>query len=276
MKLAVGYIVFDGLETLEFSISSIRSNADIVIVSYQLISWGGTNASPELIPTLRSLQSMGLIDHLIEFTKFLPSDLKRPADVLNAKRFELNKRQSCLDLAVNLGATHYMSMDADEFYRTKELSKAKEIILSESIDASAVQYLNYVTPTLHRGYSRWKVPFVYRVTKNSKHHVMQTIFSGIDPTRGIVDDSYKKTTVFDNSVVSMHHMEMVRKNLVNKYLASSRYFPDRTLLPGLEKDVRESEKTMSLQFKKAHLGDSDKPREPQKLFPCDNEFGIIY
>lgn len=276
MKLAAGYIVFDGLETLETSIRSIRKNVDLVIVSYQKVSWGSTLASPKLVPTLESLKSAGLIDELIEFTMFRPTSLRTAGEAMNAKKFELNKRQGCLDLAKQRGCTHYMSMDADEFYRAEEFARAKEKIEADGLDATAVHYVNYVTPTLHRGYSRWKVPFIYRITANSRHHVLQTHFSGIDPTRGMIDDSYRKTLVFDKDFVTMHHMEMVRKDLLSKYVASSRFFPNRHLLPTLAEDVNRSKETGVLTFTKAHLGDTYDPREKQELFQCDNEFGIIY
>jgi hypothetical protein len=274
MKLAAGYIVFDGLETLEASIRSIRNNVDLVIVSYQIVSWGGTNASAELIPTLERLQKIGLIDKLIKFSNFQPSGLVSPSAVLQAKQFELFKRQGCLDIAKELQCTHYLSMDADEFYRDADFKRAKLKIVNESLDATAVQYINYITPTLHRGYSRWKVPFIYRITPDTRHHVMQTQFSGIDPTRGLIDDSYRKSWIFDKDTISMHHMEMVRKDLLGKYLASSRFFPSRALLPRLTEDVERSKETKVLQFTKTHLGDSDNPLAAQILFECANEFDI--
>jgi len=275
MKLATGYIVFDGLETLEGSIKAIRNNVDEIIVSYQKVSWGGTEAAPDLIQKLEDLRNRKLIDHIIEFTKFRPSILRTPGEVLQAKKFELNKRQECLSLALSLGCTHYLSMDADEFYRESEFSEAKKQIESENLDATAVNYINYVTPTLHRGYSRWLVPFIYRITPRTRHHVMQTHFSGIDPTRGMIDDSYVKWKVFDKETISMHHMEMLRKDLTGKYLASSRFFPNRALLPILEKDVRESVGTGILKFTASHLGDTSNPKDGHQLFECDNEFGLV-
>lgn len=276
MKLAAGYIVFDGLETLEGSIRSIRNNVDEIIVSYQTISWGGTQSSTDLIQRLEDLKNRNLIDHIIEFTKFRPSILRTPGEVMSAKKFELNKRQDCLDLALSLNCTHYLSMDADEFYRDSDFKKVKEIIQSDSLDATAVNYINYVTPTLNRGYARWKVPFIYRITPKTRHHVMQMYFSGIDPTRGLIDDSYAKWTVFDSSIIAMHHMEMLRNDLTAKYLASSRFFPNRALLPILEKDVRESVNTKLLKFTASHLGDTSNPKEGQQLFECENEFGLNF
>ena len=116
MKLSAGYVVFDGLETLEKSIRSIRQSVDFVLVSYQTVSWGNTNCSPNLVPTLEKLKKEGLIDEIMEFTKFRPSSLTTAEDVLRAKVYECNKRQSLLERSLELGATHYLSMDADEFY----------------------------------------------------------------------------------------------------------------------------------------------------------------
>lgn len=275
MKLAIGYIIFDGLETFESSLKTMRPLANIIIVSYQTLSWGGNPASPELIPTLERLKQDGLIDYLIEFKNFRPNNLKSPGAVLQAKQFELAKRQGCLDLAIKLNVTHYMSMDVDEFYRADEFVKAKIEIEKESIDATAVKYINYVTPTLHRGHSRWQVPFIYRITPASKHHVMQTMFSGIDPTRGLLDESYRKSKVFDKGQISMHHMEMVRENLTEKYLSSSRFFPRRNAVPMIAEDVKNSIQTGILKFTTVHLGDSDNSKEGYQLFKCDDEFGIM-
>jgi hypothetical protein len=276
MKLAVGYVVFDSLETLEYSLKSIRPNADIVIVSYQLISWRGLPASNELLPTLQKLKSIGLIDHLIEFKEFEPSYLRSPGEVMMAKQFELRKRQGCLDLARSLGATHYTSMDADEFYRGSELAWAKKEIEENSLDATAVRYINYVTPTLNRGYSRWRVPFIYKITPTCKHYGGQKLFSGVDPTRGLFDESYSKIRIFEQDKITMHHMEMVRKDLYSKYHNASRFFERRQNLREVERDIKESLETGVLRFKGQHLGDSDNPREEYPLFPCENEFNIDF
>ena len=276
MKLAAGYVVFDGLETLEASIRSIRSTVDYVIVSYQTVSWAGTESPTDIVATLHSLRKKGLIDHILEFTKFIPTTLTSPESVMMAKQFELNKRQSCLELAKKLGATHYMSIDADEFYRESELTWAKQEIKEKGLDATALHYINYVTPSLHRGHSRWKIPFIYRVTPNCRHYAAQHIFTGVDPTRGLTDDSYHKTRVFERDLISMHHMEMVRKDLTSKYLASSRYFLNRERVTEITRDVKSAVDTGILEFNGLHLGDSDNPKEPVKLIRCENEFGIKF
>ena len=276
MKLAAGYIVFDGLETLEASIRSIRSNVDTIIVSYQTVSWSGTRASATLVQLLHDLRKKKLIDHVLEFTKFRPSSLVSQESVMMAKSFEMAKRQSCLDLAKSVGATHYMSIDADEFYRESELAWAKSQIEEQSLEATALHYINYVTPTLHRGHSRWKIPFIYKITPNCRHHSLQQIFSGIDPTRGLLDETYQKSRIFERGLISMHHMEMVRHDIAGKYQASSRFFENRENLHILESDVIASRTSGELMFTKIHLGDSENAREVHKLISCENEFGIKF
>lgn len=256
MKLAVGYVVFDGLETLEASIRSIRECVDIVIVSYQTVSWGNTQCSPLLLPTLQRLKEEGLIDEIMEFTKFVPSSLTTPNDVILAKRYECDKRQSCLDRALELGATHYTSMDADEFYIKEQFEEAKRQIIQDKLHATAVRYINYLTPTLHQGYSRFKVPFIYEIGPRSRHHSVQFMFSDIDPTRGITDDSHTRSRVFERDVITMHHMEMVREDLLGKYKASSRYFRNRSDLPILAEDIELAKNTGELRFRAVHFGDS--------------------
>lgn len=275
MKLAAGYVVFDGLETLESSIKSIRSSVDIVIVSYQKISWGNTQCSPNLIPTLESLKARGLIDEIMEFTKFVPSSLVTPGEVLRAKSYECLKRQSTLEKALKLGATHYLSMDADEFYVKSQFDEAKAQIINDGLDATAVRYINYLTPTLNQGLSKFKVPFIYRIGPKSKHSAVQFMFGDIDPTRGIEDESYTRARIFDTSTIVMHHMEMLRADLLGKYQASSRFFRDRAALTTLAEDIENAKKTGLLEYRAIHFGDSLSGLNSQhKLIQCEDIFGL--
>jgi hypothetical protein len=276
MKLAAGYIVFDGLETLEASIRSIRESVDIVIVSYQSISWGNTQCSPNLVPTLQELKGKGLIDVIMEFTDFIPSSLTTPNDVIRAKTYECNKRQSCLAKALELGATHYMSIDADEFYVKSQFDEAKKQIIKEKLHATAVHYINYLTPTLHQGYSKFKVPFIYEIGPKSRHHSVQFMFSDIDPTRGITDDSHTRGRVFERDLITMHHMEMVREDLIGKYQASSRYFKRREDLPTLAEDISHAKETGELRFRAIHFGDSlSGLNKKYVLTECEDLFGLM-
>lgn len=276
MKLSAGYVVFDGLETLERSIRSIRKSVDLVLVSYQTISWGNTQCSPNLIPTLQRLKGEGLIDELLEFKQFVPSPLITPEEVMRAKVYETNKRQSLLNRSLELGATHYLSMDADEFYVKEQFDEAKKQIIAEDLHATAVRYINYLTPTLHQGLSKFKVPFIYKIGPKSRHHSVQFMFSEVDPTRGIADDSYTRSRVFETDLITMHHMEMVREDLMGKYLASSRYFKKKEDLPILTEDIEHAKKTGELRFRAIHFGDSlSGLKKDYVLTKCEDQFGLL-
>lgn len=276
MTLSASYVVFDGLETLEGSIKSIRESVDLVLVSYQTVSWGGTKASSDLIPTLQELKRKGLVDEIMEFTKFVPSSLVRPEEVMQAKSFETVKRQSLLERSLGLGATHYLSMDADEFYIKSQFDLAKKTIEDDKLHATAVSYINYLTPTLHQGYSKFRVPFIYSIGQNSKHSSSQLMFGGVDPTRGIYDESYSRSKIFGKEEITMHHMEMVRNDLKHKYDASSRYFSNRRGIPQLVDDIELSKKTGILKFNGLHFGDT-KPgnKEDKVLTECEDLFGLM-
>ena len=276
MKLAAGYIVFDGLETLEASIKSIRKSVDIVIVSYQTRSWRGNAASPNLVPTLLELKAKGLIDEIMEFTKFQSSSLVTPDEVIRAKTYECLKRQSVLAKALSMGATHYLSMDADEFYVREQFDWAKKEIVSNRLQATAVKYINYLTPELHQGYSRFQVPFIYEVGPRSMHHLRQLIFGDIDPTRGLIDDNYSRSRIFERDNITMHHMELVRENVLSKYENANRYFRDRRDLPTLVEDIEQAKLTDSLVYRKIHFGDTATGNNtPKKLTHVIDRFGLM-
>ena len=276
MKLAAGYVVFDGLETLEASIKSIRESVDIIIVSYQLISWGNTQCSDQLLPTLNSLKERGLIDEIMEFINFVPSSLVTPEEVLRAKSYECNKRQSTLAKARELGATHYLSIDADEFYIKSEFDEAKKQIIENKLQATAVRYINYLTPTLHQGYSKFKVPFIYEIGPKSRHTPHQFIFGDIDPTRGLEDDEYTRSRIFSTDTIAMHHMEMVREDLLSKYKASSRFFRNREVLPTLAEDIELAKSTGKLEYRAVHFGDSlSGLNQKFDLIECEDQFGLV-
>lgn len=276
MKLAAGYIVFDGLETLEASIKSIRKSVDIVIVSYQTKSWRGNAASPKLIPTLQELKAKGLIDEIMEFTRFQSSSLVTPDEVIRAKTYECLKRQSVLAKALSMGATHYLSMDADEFYVKEQFDWAKKEIIKDSLQATAVKYINYLTPELHQGYSRFQVPFIYEIGPRSMHHLRQLIFGDIDPTRGLIDDNYSRSRIFERDKITMHHMELVRENVLAKYENANRYFRNRKDLPTLVEDINQAKLTDNLVYRKIHFGDTPTGNNtPKKLTHVIDQFGLM-
>lgn len=248
MKLGASYSAFDGIELLRASIKQIREHVDFIDVQYQEKSWYYDQAKKDDIQELRNLYSEGLIDSLSLFTNFRPV-ARYQHQAMQAKILETRKRNAGLAKCVSMGCTHFINLDIDEFYRSSEFKKAKEFIDTYKIDTTAVHYMNYVTPTLHRGISPHLVPFIHRITPNSQHSKSQQYFPGVDPTRGVLDDSYKKWIVFESDVIMMHHMEMVRRDLAIKYNATSRYYLERERIPELVKIIESSSKETKIGFK---------------------------
>ena len=271
MKLGAAYIVFDGEELLKSSILQVRDHVDEIIVVYQVRSWFGDSSKSSLLPTLSSLFREGLIDHLIEFRDFQIRQNKNREDILMVKEFERKKRQVGLDKALSLGCTHYLCLDVDEFYDKDEFRKAKNLIIQNGYTATSASFINYVnTPTIHRGYDPNRVPFICKIDKSSK--MVKGFFVRCDPTRGI-SNCLQITHDFDPDVITMHHMETVRRDLTLKYSATTRGIFNRTKTPELVNKISSvSEHTEIFDFDQIIF-----PGVIQaQLIHCENKFSIPY
>lgn len=136
MKLGISYNLFDGEELLEASINSVRDEVFHISVVYQTKSYYGDNASPELLSFLNRLKRQGLIDEIYLFDV----DFAKPAK----HYYERQKRDIGLKIAKKSGCSHYLSMDVDEFYDKNQLRNAKNYILKNRIENSAVSVVEYL------------------------------------------------------------------------------------------------------------------------------------
>jgi len=271
MILGVSYSVFDGIELLESSIKQIRQHVDFIDVQYQLKSWFGKPIKLKDMQTLLDLQNRGLIDSLSLFNNFYelkPINLH----IMQSKVFETTKRNSGLDKCSKKGCTHFMNIDVDEFYDSSQFKRAKELIVENNLETTAVHYLNYITPTLHRGFAPHLVPFIHKITPAARHTKFQPFFPGVDPTRGIGDESYKRWRIFDKEDIIMHHMEMIREDLSTKYEATSRFYLDRARIPELVSIVEKAaNQETSINFKGIIYPGA---KEDLVLTKVENKFGI--
>lgn len=271
MKLGAAYIVFDGIELLEHSIKQIRSHVDHVVVIYQNSSWFGAPFNNQDLITLKRLQGMGLINELVAFTDFVPIRDKTPQGIMRAKSYERAKRQFGLNLCLKRGCTHYLCMDVDEFYITEQFANAKSEIIKMGYTQTAVRLINYVnTPTFHRGYDAIRVPFICRIDASSK--MTPSFFVKCDPTRGITGAGRSKHE-FTPSVITMHHMETVRKNLNLKYASTTRAVFKRGKTDELIKSIKSvKESNQSINFNRIIYP----ALNSVKLTKCENIFEIPY
>lgn len=271
MKLGVAYIVFDGTELLEHSIKQIKSQVDYVCVIYQSRSWFGHPISSEDSKNLEYLKKSGLVDDVFEYSNFRPLSGATPNNIKSAKNYLRQKRQFGLTQCLLKGCTHYLCMDNDEFYETSEFKQAKREIEINGYDVTAVRFINYVNiPTVHRGFDSNYVSFICKIDRSSQ--MVNGFFVKVDPTRGIKTAS-KKSHIFNPTVIKMHHMETVRKNLHLKYVSTARaiFKRERTSeLIDCIRSVNSDSKSFSFNgiiFPKAGKGN---------LTHCDNIFKIPY
>ncbi|MDE6250277.1 MAG: hypothetical protein K2M34_01415 [Alphaproteobacteria bacterium] len=213
-KLGISYSVWDGEELLEQSIRQIRPVADYINVVWQRVSWHGNMCNTDLENTLIKLKSMGLIDELI----FFEPDLK-----LNPTQNEQNKRNLGLRAAQNVGCTHFMTMNTDEFYETDVFRAAYQNIIERNLSHTVCNIVCYLTPTIrYRDYATFFVPFIHRIDANQKI-TFDAFYDEIpclcDPTRKI-KLKHNSRFCFLGEIV-MHHMKHVRKDIRKKLENSS-------------------------------------------------------
>lgn len=240
MRLFASYIVYDGIELLEQSINQIRNQCDIIQVIYQNVSWFNKPIPKESIDILHNLKNKGIIDLLDCFNNFRPLDkslINTPHYIKVAKQYETKKREFGLRTALNNNATHFISLDVDEFYKQEDFYFAKEIIKENNFDLTACRFINYVkSPEYHRGYDSKYVPFICKI--NDKSRMGVGFFIDCDPTRGITPGI--NTYTFNEGLLTMHHMETIRKDLKTKYESTTRLYFDRNKIDDLINNINSS------------------------------------
>jgi len=210
MKLAAIYTVWDDWDLLEHSIKNISPLVDYVIIAYSNISNFGELASTQ--------------KHWISFKSdeyVFDPDLSRPA-AYN----ERAKRNYGLHLAREGGFTHFIMLDADEFYEPEPFLKEKERIFKNNIAGTVCRTKVYFKePTLTIGYDTTLVPFIHKITPSLRFEFNPRYpyaFEGpkreirIDPTRQLNINSGVEW-----SDITMHHYSWVRSDYEKKIRNSS-------------------------------------------------------
>lgn len=253
-KLGISYSVWDGEELLEQSIKQVRGTADYINVVWQKLSWYGKPCNPGLEKLLCKLKDKGLIDELI----FFEPDLS-----LNPACNEINKRNIGLGAARRAGCTHFMTMDTDEFYDSKQFSNAFADVINRNLTHTACNIVSYVTPTIrHRDYDTYFAPFIYKIDNGEK--LTFDAFRGSIPC---VIDTTRKIKLHKNSrfcflgKIVMHHMTYVRKNIHAK-IENSTTAGDQTGRKKIEKQVLQEIDNISAKLKSG------------EFIKVKNQFGI--
>ena len=234
MKIGISYNLFDGEELISRSIEVLREcGVKHISVIWQKVSYFGQPASEGIENLLNDLVQKKLIDELILFT---PKYSGKPAFSLYTTKFarmdENAKRNLGIDVARKAGCTHFLTIDADEFYFPEEFKKAAEFIDQNNVDYSAVSIQPYHLKPTHALYAPdddIKVPFLINIAKwpdtwFEYDGCAFVPYCYTDPTRRIsMMPNRHKLHIFPQEDIMMHHMRTVRKNLCKKYINSTHF-----------------------------------------------------
>jgi hypothetical protein len=234
LKIGISYSLFDCEELLQRSVEVLRDcGVEHVSVLWQKVSFFGQPASEGIEDLLNDLVRKRLIDELRLYT---PKYSGKPVCSLYTTKFakmdETVKRNLGLEIARKAGCTHFLSVDADEFYFPKEFRNASTLVEENDIDYSVVSIQPYhLRPTyaLHAFNDSLKVPFLINVKKwpDTWFEFSSLAFGdncNTDPTRRIsMNPRSQKLHVFPEDQIMMHHMRTVRKNLCKKYINSTHF-----------------------------------------------------
>lgn len=208
MKLGISYMVFDGIELLEFAAKAIREVIDFVSVVYQTTSYFGNDIDVDSHSILSDLKSKGLIDDFVHYES--NRSLKPKTNEMNIRNFGLQR-------SIDNGCTHHISADVDEFYLPDQLVYAKKEM--EGHDCSIVNFTNYYKePTYmivpNQGH---QASFIHTV--DNKYAIDGGFPYGIEVTRRM--SKWDSCRVFSNEEFMVHHMTYIRKDIGTKLKNSS-------------------------------------------------------
>jgi hypothetical protein len=199
-KIAAIYNVWDGDELLKGSVQSVQDYIDHIVIVCQSKSNFGEAYIPDVWPP--ELLSTKPVHYLTWKPK------------IGYGRFnEIGKRNIGIDKARELGCTHFLHMDCDEYYQN--FGEAVQLYLNTGCDGSVCRMWTYFKkPTLRlekpEGYY---VPFIHKLHPHTKAGGMSYPFY-VDPTRRINTSDVVELPIF------MHHYSYVRKN-VNRKIRNS-------------------------------------------------------
>jgi hypothetical protein len=214
MKLSATINFFNGEELLKEVILNIRPLVDHLSIIYQEYSNWNEELTDEAKQILNELISESLVDDVVCY---------QPNIELTPSLNEFNKREIGLKLAIKRNATHFLLMDADEFYDREQFTDAKQIIEIEDITYSCVHSYFYLRRPIYRSklVDTTNVCFITKITPKLIFKYNQDFpVEHVDPTRRLINES-GKFKLFDHNTITMHHMNFVRKDFNSKFRNTS-------------------------------------------------------
>lgn len=207
MKLAAIYNVFDGLELLKGSIDCIKNDVDEIIIVYQDVSNFGEQCEDIVFKITHLLRSDFNLVCNIKWKKFTPTNISgQPNEIL--------KRQLGIEKAKELGCTHFIQIDCDEYY--EDFGSAKKLYLDSGFEGSVCKMWTYFKlPTLRlENPEGYYVPFIHKLEPNTTTGSREYPYY-CDKTRQINTKNVVELPIF------MHHFSWVRRDILLKLRNSS-------------------------------------------------------
>lgn len=201
MRLTVIYNVwFDAIELLPFSIKNMREcGVDGVIIVWSEAS-NYNEVYKNYLPDVENC-------HIFQ----------REPVFHHPMNSETDKRNFGLQKARELGYTHFLTADSDEFYDPAQFKKVRNYIEATGVKGMVCPSKVYFKkPTLTVGKDVTLVPFIHELQRGLRHEFNRKYpyaFDGkgirIDPTRGL---SIISGVEYTEEVV-LHHLSWVRKDI---------------------------------------------------------------
>lgn len=203
MKLCAIYNVWHDWDLLRLSINNIRPCVDrIILVASESSNYGEKDLE------FRRNFDLGIAG--ISHFQFEPD--KNLPPMVN----ETNKRNYGLEIAKK-SYTHFIMMDADEFYNREDFAREKQKFIDNPDLAGLVcsSRVYFGSPSLTIGLDTTRVPFIHRITPTLRHEFNRRYpfaWEGreirIDPTRSLnINEGVEWSDII------MEHYSWVRKDI---------------------------------------------------------------
>lgn len=202
MKLCAIYNIWDGACLLQGSVNCIIDHVELVIIVYSNVSNKGEVFFP--LPYIQGLTR----NPKVKFVKY------DPQIELGGYANETNKRNVGLHYAKNLGVTHFLFMDCDEYYDNFGL--AVEAYNESGHSGSVCRLETYFKlPTLRFDKQEdYYVPFIHELKHDTRAGNQSYPFFA-DPTRRVNEHDVVELPIV------MHHFSWCRLDIMRKVRNSS-------------------------------------------------------
>lgn len=242
-KIGFGIIVFDDVCHLKNITSEIRDLCDNITICLQKTSYYDEPISDDVVKSAEKLQSEKLVDDIIWFE---PTDKHTNEGPAAPRYVETDKRNFILEhLDKEVGCSHTMVTDSDEFYDHDEFKTAIEIIdANPNIKITYCEYVNYYRDYRHLLVWPFRCYVPFLTESKYRFDFKKGIFDKpSDPTRRyVINEPNAQYCLLSFNIIKMHHLSWIRVDIRSKINNwSSRMYFDN--IDGLKKKIIDTYET---------------------------------